>query len=327
MESMVKSVWSYYFYDSPQEFFEDLGLISPPLAGVDSEDVPELINLLRQDKVPAKMRRDLSDYFGLKEGSECGDIFNAFFKAHAVEMRTVHDVIWGRKRRLTKREMLKYSAWAQLNNCVDEITIRQDIINRWNKSWFTQVVTKLEMKGFNVGTSAFTNFDMWGNAFKEETGAFTVSSDWLNENIEIRISYLSVKVLVSRGSDENGDYYSKNGEQLTDKWAVRYAPEEFERPIMEEAGFTLSDNRFEGEYWFKYDTKDPNKAVAAIKALKKVSKTIEHHFNGIYKSVELCDEALDIIKENPKRSLVLAQKALILNPHNKAAKKLLRKLK
>ncbi len=327
MKSMVQNMWSYYFYDSPQEFFGDLDLVSPPLAGVDSMDVPELISLLWQDKVPAKMRRDLSVYFGLNDNALCGDIFNAFFKLHAVEMRTIHDVVWNRKRKLTKREIRKYSGWARLNDNADETAIRQDIIKRWKNSWFAQVISKLEENGFSVGTSSFTNFDICGNAFKDETGAYTVSADWLNDNIDIRISYHTVKVLVSRGSDDNGDYYSKNGDLLTDKWDVRYAPEDFERPLMEKAGFKLADNRFEGEYWFKYDTTEPGRAVKAIKALKRVSTTIERHFKAIYESVELTDEAQEIVKEDPKRSLKLAHKALKQNPHNKTAKKLIKKLK
>jgi hypothetical protein len=326
MKSMVENTWGYYFYDSPQELAEDLKLVSLPLAGIDGKDVPELIDLLRQDKLPAQMRRNLGEHFGLGDNAECADIFNSFFQIHFFELRTIHDVVQNRKRKLTKREMAKYSCWAGLDKDAGEETVRKDILKRWKNSWFVQIIPKLEEEGFVVGISCFTNHDFFGVAFKDETGAFTVEADWLDDDMEVRLSYKTVRVLVSRGTDDNGNYYSMKGVLLDDKWAVRYAPEEFERPLMEGAGYKLSDNRFEGEYWFRFDTTSPAKAVRAIKALKRVRAKIKKHFDAIYKSVEFADEAEELKKESPRRALKIAERALELNPHNKAAKKMIKKL-
>ncbi len=327
MKNVVRKVWSYYFYDSPQEFIEDLGLVSPPLAGVDGNDVPELIDLLRQDEAPAKMRRVLGEHFGLGENATCGDIFDAFFEKHAFEMRTIHDSVRNKERKLTRKEIRKYSEWAGLDKDSDEATVRKDILSRWEKSWFAQIAKKLEEDGFIIGTSYFINHDFFGVAFKDETGAFTVDADWIDDNMEIWLSYKSVRVLVSRGCDEDGYYYSHNGDILSDKWAVMCAPEKFERPLMEEVGYKLADNCFDGEYWFRFDTTKPLEAVRAIRALKSVKTKINNHFDAIYKSIELADEAEGLIKESPKSALKLVRKALKLNSKNKIAKKVLKKLK
>jgi hypothetical protein len=274
-----------------------------------------------------KRRKALIKHFGLSSDATTEEILKAFFENHAIELRTVHDTVRCKKRKLTKKEMEKYAAWAELAGVPKERIVREDILKRWGQSWFTQIVPKLEEYGFNIWTSRLKYIDLFGTAFKEETGAFSIDADWLDEDMIVKLAYRSVLVLVSRSPNDDLVYYSKNGDMLVNKWDIRYALEEFERPLMEKAGYKLADNRCDWEYWFHFDTKSPARAVRAIKSLKRVHAKIKKHFNAIYESVELADKASNIMDKAPESALKLAEKALKLNPRNKEAKSLVKELK
>lgn len=323
--SMIRDAWSYYLYYSPHDMFEDLGLVSPPIAGIPGEEVPELVDLLMQERMPVHLRRNMAAHFGLDPDTGCDDIIEAFFQKQAVELRTLHDAVRHRKRKLTRREIGKYAAWSGLAPDSDEAAVRQDIIRRWEKSWFAQLIPALEKSGFDIDHAFVTHSSFFGRVYKDESGAFSVNSGWLNPGVTVRITYRSVCVLVERCCDDRGYHYTKDGGLIEEKWDLRYAPEEFERPLMEQAGFVLDENGYEGEFWFYYRTPDPREAIRAINRLKPVCKRIRTHFNAVHRSAALAREAEDLLAESPNKARRLANKALALNPKNKTARKIARK--
>jgi hypothetical protein len=324
--SMIREVWSYYFYYSPHEFAEDLGLVSPPIAGVPGEEVPELVDLMLQYKMPAQILRRMAESFGLNDDADCDDILEAFFQNHAVELQTIHDTVHEKKRKLTRREIKKYAAWAGLDPKADEAAIRKDIIKRWEKSWFVRLIPELEKRGFELDTEFVTHTNFFGRVYKEQSGSFSVYADWMLPDMDVRISYRSIKVLVERCCDSLGNYYTEDGDLIEGKWDLRCAPEEFEKSLIEEAGFTHDENGYIGEYWFHYNTSDPREALRAINRLKPVCKQIRSHFKAVHRSAVLVRDAEEIMEKSPAKARKLAERALKMNPKNKDAKAIMRKV-
>ncbi len=316
MKIRLRNIWGYYFYDTLIEFYEDLGLTCPSVSGVSDARIRKLMDLNNPNLFSEKDESAFKKYFGLKEESELEDIYGAFFKKHCFELRTIHDTVRGKKRKLTKKEIAKYAAWACLSGTPSEKTVRDDIMRRWRMSWFVKTIPMLKKEGYEINPSFLMNYDFFAVRDKDKTGDFEIYAKWTENNMTIVLSYKKVWVFITREYDDNGHHYSDNGEMLFDKWEIRGAPSGLESYLLTKKGYKLNENRFLGEYPFIYVAKTPDDALQAINSLKDVQNTIARYFKRFTNAHDLFRNAQKTVKTNPDKALEFALKATELNPNS-----------